>query len=182
MEPWSYAGRMGADCRLPTHKWPSFMDDFEQPWEFLFYKLNDEQLALAATIMRSIWMRRNDFVFHDKFEHPSLDLEGAQSALQDFYEAYNWDMPETIRTSRATVKWIFGRIKIIWDAAVNKHEGRMGVGVVMRDPLGRVLACLGVPKSFCSQPVVAEYWALETAMKLADEKGLENVEYFEGDA
>lgn len=51
-------------------------------------------------------------------------------------------------------------VKENWDASVLEKNQKMGIGIVLRDCNGEVLACLSSPKPFYSQPVVAKFWAL----------------------
>lgn len=55
------------------------------------------------------------------------------------------------------------------------------MGIVIKDCNDKVLACLNSFKTFYSQPIVAEFWALQRAMIFCTELGIENV-HFEGDA
>lgn len=51
----------------------------------------------------------------------------------------------------------------------------MGIEIVIQDHMGEVLACLSVPKSFRSKPLLAECWFLRQTIDLCDELGLQNV-------
>lgn len=64
---------------------------------------------------------------------------------------------------------------------MQEKDQKMGIGIVIRDCHVEVLACLCSSKSFHSQPIVAEFWALWRALILCTELGLENV-HLEGDA
>lgn len=57
----------------------------------------------------------------------------------------------------------------------------MGIGIILRDSYGEVLACLSSPKFFLYQSIVTEYWALWRALIFCSELGIEKA-LFEGDA
>lgn len=53
-----------------------------------------------------------------------------------------------------------GWVKANWDETLNDKSQTMGVGVVIRDCAGAVMACLSSPKVFHSHPIVTEYNAM----------------------
>lgn len=57
----------------------------------------------------------------------------------------------------------------------------MGIGIAIRDGEGKVLACLSSLKSFNSQPIIAECWAIWRTIKFCVEPSLKNIK-LEGDA
>lgn len=64
---------------------------------------------------------------------------------------------------RNAVKWEKpkeGFVKINWDVAVNVQLDKIGVGVVIRDHEGEVLACLSASVDLIRKPVVIEALAL----------------------
>ncbi|KAF5481080.1 hypothetical protein F2P56_001766 [Juglans regia] len=54
-------------------------------------------------------------------------------------------------------------LKLNWDVAIRKTDQKIGVGVVLRDHEGDVLATLMQPVTFCVQPSIAEARGLVTA-------------------
>lgn len=59
------------------------MDFFKQ----LRSKLGEDELVLALTVTRLIWLRHNDFVFRHQFTPPSILLCQAVDSVQAFTEA-----------------------------------------------------------------------------------------------
>lgn len=57
--------------------------------------------------------------------------------------------------------------KINWDAAISKETERMGVGVVIRDDIGRVLAARMKVILYITDPAAAEALAAWEAVVLA---------------
>ncbi|XP_041001630.1 uncharacterized protein LOC121247328 [Juglans microcarpa x Juglans regia] len=72
-------------------------------------------------------------------------------------------------------------VKVNFDATFQKEEGRMGLGVIIRDSIGRVQAMVTGPKDHISSAAQAESVALLRAMDLCTELGFNQV-CFEGDA
>jgi len=54
-------------------------------------------------------------------------------------------------------------MKINWDAAVDKAEGKMGIGVIVRDHEAEVLAALQASRLYVIDPATT---ALRVAMEL----------------
>ncbi|XP_042958163.1 uncharacterized protein LOC122293740 [Carya illinoinensis] len=73
------------------------------------------------------------------------------------------------------------QVKVNWDATLNIKEGRMGIGVVIRDENGDVMVSLCSQKRNVQDPLVAELQALRQAMKLCANLNITEV-IFEGDA
>lgn len=128
---------------LPTHKWSSTMIDLWHIWDLLTEKLSAEQLSLAAHIMRSTWLRRNDFVFQDKIKNPHTT---AQSAIME-YEAFRLaccsKQGEVAPLHQGRRTWMpptKGRIKFNWDVANKLTCGKVGIRVVIRD--WKVIVCV----------------------------------------
>jgi hypothetical protein len=49
--------------------------------------------------------------------------------------------------------------KVNWDAVVDKENSKMGVGVVVQDSMGEVLASFSTPKDHIIAPDIAEAMA-----------------------
>lgn len=58
---------------------------------------------------------------------------------------------------------------------------KMGIGVVIRDDKGDILACLCSSTFFYSKPIITEFGALWRAMRLGMELGFKAIQ-LEGDA
>lgn len=73
------------------------------------------------------------------------------------------------------------KIKVNWDAAVNKKHGRRGVGIVTRDSKGFILATRSTTQRIVLEPIVAEALAALHAVILSKEIGFSDI-ILEGDA
>jgi hypothetical protein len=74
-----------------------------------------------------------------------------------------------------------GKIKANWDAAVDKVRKKMGIGVILQDCNGEVLATLSAPKDFIIAPEIAEATAALRAAYFCQELGFSHI-ILEGDA
>lgn len=66
-----------------------------------------------------------------------------------------------------------------WYAAVREKTQKMGIGVVICDSMGEVLACLSSPNPLYSKLIVAEFGALWISLKFGSELGFRAIQ-FEG--
>lgn len=74
-----------------------------------------------------------------------------------------------------------GWAKANWDAALDRQLGRLGLGVVVRDSCGNLLAGRCTAQVGCLAPAAAEAKVVLLAIQLCREMGLSQV-HFEGDA
>lgn len=50
-------------------------------------KLQSEELESVATIMRSLWLKRNALVYKNQFEIPFMVIQAAREELNEFHQA-----------------------------------------------------------------------------------------------
>lgn len=74
-----------------------------------------------------------------------------------------------------------GMFKINRDAVIDNSKKLMGVGMIVRDHEGKVLAPLYSLKQFIIDPTTAEAYAAWKAMKFSKDLGLQSAQ-LEGDA
>lgn len=81
-------------------------------------------------------------------------------------------------TDRRLVKWEKPpelAMNTNWDAAIDAHHRRVGVGVVIRDSNGEMLACLCSKFDHTKNPIIVEALALRRAAILCAELGFSDV-------
>ncbi|XP_042988653.1 uncharacterized protein LOC122316184 [Carya illinoinensis] len=71
--------------------------------------------------------------------------------------------------------------KVNWDSAVDKVNCKVGVGTIIRDWEGRVIACMRMCKPLFPNPYLAEAFGALHSAKLAIDIGLKQIK-LEGDA
>ncbi|XP_035547284.1 uncharacterized protein LOC118348864 [Juglans regia] len=137
--------------------------------------------------MRGLWVRRNESIFEDIFKSPSQVISIAQNDLKEYKQALQMNkvaLRNNEEGESRTLRWEkprTGSVKANWDAAVDKKQRRVGLGVLIRDEDGKPLVAVEGQKDNVDHPVVAEAQALWKAMVICRDLRLEKV-IFEGDA
>ncbi|XP_059462829.1 uncharacterized protein LOC132191757 [Corylus avellana] len=112
----------------------------------------------------------------------SVALQG--QAVYDYEKANQPEHQKNAFTTQRQVLWTkpeAGWIKVNVDAALNKKEGVMGFGLVMRDQEGTFLAAKCIRKRGLWESVVAEALALYHETVFGREKGVQHI-VIKGDA
>ncbi|KAF5454991.1 hypothetical protein F2P56_024611 [Juglans regia] len=144
--------------------------------------LNQEELQEFVITARRIWWRRNSFIFKKGFTHPNHIVREARTTLNMMAEkktdqCNTQASPTVIHWKAPPVDWY----KVNWDGAVDKVKGLIGIGVVIRDRSGQVIATLRQKEKLYPDPLLAESYGALQAVKLAREIGLHQV-ILEGDS
>ncbi|XP_042958135.1 uncharacterized protein LOC122293694 [Carya illinoinensis] len=145
--------------------------------------LKDEVLMEVAVVAWKIWRRRNDLVFNQTFSSPQLIVRQANQKIEDLNALFSQqttnptNIPQSIQWSAPPVNVY----KINWDSAVDKVNCKVGVGTIIRDWKGRVIACMRMCISLFPDPYLAEAIGALHSVKLALDIGLIQIK-LEGDA
>ncbi|XP_041004003.1 uncharacterized protein LOC121249357 [Juglans microcarpa x Juglans regia] len=139
---------------------------------------------MAATL-RNVWFRRNCVVFENRLECPNRLMLSVKTIVKDqaVQTLGNSDRQEQVRGAD-TLSWEkpdCRYVKINWDASLDQKRKKMGVGIIIRDETGKVLATMCDQKGYVEKAVIAECQALRTTVELCSDLQLQKVE-FEGDA
>ena len=89
-----------------------------------------DQMHLLVTVARQIWLRRNSVVFGGAMVAPSDLVRRAREEFEAVCIAAVTPIPAVVVSTPLPV-WQpppVGHIKINWDASINKHQHKMGVG------------------------------------------------------
>ena len=110
----------------------------------LLDRLEESEFEKVACIAQEIWLRRNKLVFEGPFTHPKtvaiIAAEQLDFHLKVSLQNANGNRPQT---SQEQDKWkapCWGFVKINQDTTLDKQKKLMGVGVVVRDHTGGVIA------------------------------------------
>lgn len=133
-------------------------------------------------IMRNIWKKQNDLVFNQEFLPP---FQVARQAIDEVEILHSANPSEPQVTNQQEVKLNplrEGELKANWDAGVCNITQRTSIGIVIKDSIGAVLACLSSSRNSDAQhPTLAECWALSRTIEFCSEIGVHGV-LLEGDA
>jgi ribonuclease HI len=144
-----------------------------------------EDLEFHAVIARKIWFRRNTVVHGGEFSHPNVLLQEAVSSFTDYKNINAKDgRPPQLPITRVPTKWQFpppGLYKVNWDAAIDSLNKRMGMGIIVRDCAGQVIAAKSQTVFFLQDPVIAEAQAALCAVEFSRDLGLQSI-ILEGDS
>lgn len=135
-------------------------------------------------VAKRIWIRRNEVVHSGCFTHPNVVAMQAKEQLQDF-RTLNEAQQEVIRQPLSSLaRWeapppeLF---KVNWNVAFSQGDKQMGVGVIIRDSKGEVIAALSQPVMATYDPVSAESMATLRAVEFCKELGIHDF-ILEGDS
>jgi len=174
-----------SECSPRIHKCVSDASDFLTLFGILEERLEREELEFAAMVTQRIWFRRNRFVFDGIFTHPSSLIKSAKESLEEFRKAvdsmYIFSSPSPISSPAHWSKPPQGYFKMNWDAAVDRDQKWMGVGIVSRDSNGKVIASKCSYHRYISDPLVAEALGAKLCVEFGIFLGIKSV-VIEGDA
>jgi len=174
---WSEASRAIQKCAIND-------SDFFRIFCELYERLEIEDLELAAMIAQRLWHRRNQWVFENKFMPPKCLLDGAEDSMKNFKEIQAFPSISGSRAPAPSVSWNppnVDTVKINWDAAIDKRKNLMGVGIIVRNNFGAVLATQCAVQKFILDPSVAEAIGAKLGADLGRFLGLDSI-VLEGDA
>lgn len=106
----------------------------------IFGKLSDrleqEDLELVAMVTQKIWLRRNRVVFGEPVMPPSCLLKSAIESLDDFQKVQATTRTPPQDHPNNHTQWsnpLPERIKMNWNAALDRRNKLTGVGLIARD-------------------------------------------------
>ena len=101
-------------------------------------------MELIVAVCWSIWHSRNLFLFKNKKEDPQLSVAAAEAMVQSYSRIQMPQMQGNSKQSTANQKqWKHppeGWFKVNVDAAVRVEQQRIGMGIVIRNSRGKVIA------------------------------------------
>ncbi|GLT71410.1 hypothetical protein SLA2020_434310 [Shorea laevis] len=148
---------------------------------------DDADLEVVLFIARRLWLRRNAVIFGDSITHPFQFVKQCHAAFEEFRlaTAVSDSIPSSESLPPLSIplwqKPAPGTLKTNWDAAVDVRRNCMGVGVIIRDATGNVIAAQSSSFPNITDPAVAESFGLWQAVSLCKDLELSQI-HFEGDA
>ena len=119
---------------------------FHDTKELLLYANEEKKkLEVMVAIMWTVWFRRNHIRVHQKDYPITQVIPNSRQALSNFHRANTVQQSQAFVSSTSQVSWIpppANSLKINFDGALFKDINISGLGVVIRNDLGQVLASL----------------------------------------
>jgi ribonuclease HI len=159
--------------------------EFLQLAEHLLARCEEEDFEMFVQLARQIWARRNRWVFERKFTNPFSIVQETETYMAEYKKAQEEEWPgKPVNRSREEMKWVAptrGWVKANWDVAVDKSSGMVGIGVVIREDQGRVIAAMSKHRRGALEATTGEALAAFHAADFCREMGLKCIN-LEGDA
>lgn len=171
-------------CEGPIHKSSILVDNFFSIFCYLCNHLNDNDLELFTMLAHKIWIPRNRLVFDGLVQPPHCLLKGAIEELEEFQKTLGDVVTLLNGGGISSSQWstpAVGNIKINWDAALDGRKKLMGVGIVARDSVGRVVATMCAFLPYIRDLTMAKAIGAWRAVEFRREMDFNSIE-LEGDA
>lgn len=99
-------------------------------------------------IDRQIQYRRNNVIHGKGFSHPNSDISQAKVEFQNYRETKESHFNNAAKHEDLICVWKKppeGAYKVNWDAATNSANGKIVIGVIIKDSNGEVIGTLRAP-------------------------------------
>ncbi|KAK0603911.1 hypothetical protein LWI29_010038 [Acer saccharum] len=152
----------GRDSHKVLYMKDGICEELEQRNEEDLLSVRDLEI-LCVTLLK-VWMTRNDWVHNRKKSDVSNVVWWSRNYIDEQHRISGKMVPTKSKVGDRWSPPDQGLLKVNCSAAMDKRRRRIGLGTVIRDSEGRVMAC-------CSQVCDANF-DLETAKAMAVYKGL----------
>lgn len=175
MDVWNEGARIFQKC---SYREPNFLLLVEK----MLQRCDAEEFMQFVGIARRILLRRNDLVYGGNFWHPAEIIRHMQSARLSYNVAHAG--VHTTRETGRQLQWLApptGWIMANWDASVDRPRGIWGMGVIVRNSAGDLMAARCCSRMGYLEPTDAEALAALEATQICRNLGYDWVK-FVGDA
>jgi ribonuclease HI len=142
--------------------------------------LSTSELQLFAMITWSIWYRRNCHWRNQPIDTNDQLLQRAQRTLGEFLEAQESpNLPSRTTEPQIRTKWkppLLGRYKVNYDGAMFEESSEAGIGVIIRNNRGEVMASMCHRIHYPHLTEAMEAYAARSATQLAIDLGFKEVD------
>ena len=142
----------------------------------------DSEPEIFITLCWALWQRRNKLRLHQEVDPISQVGPKTKSYLEEYLK--ETDQSKTQAQPAPEARWTPPRLlryKVNYDGAVFKETNEAGIGIIVRDSSGLVMASLVQKVLFPHSIPSIEAWAAKRSIQFALEIGLTEAE-FEGDS
>ncbi|KAF5477039.1 hypothetical protein F2P56_003718 [Juglans regia] len=133
---------------------------------------------------KAIWHRRNTWLFEQQFHPPSQVSKLVQAEMASIKLWLENGIKQTEVQEPKNNRWIAPQLDVFkanWDAAIDKGNSRLGIGVIVRNSEGSVMASLCSSMDLILDPLLGEAVAARRASSFCVELGLQHI-ILEGDS
>ncbi|XP_042990668.1 uncharacterized protein LOC122317666 [Carya illinoinensis] len=173
---WSQCNRRIQKASFPCHLFKSLL-------EACLKTFDEEELVEFGLTAWKIWKRRNEVVFSNTLSHPSSINQSVKLLITDLDQAHQ-PARQCSPPSSVLLAWEAPpqeKLKTNWDAGLDKASCKVGVGAVVRNWEGKVLATMRMNHSLYPDPFLAEAYAAHQAALFLKSMGWRDV-IMEGDS
>ncbi|XP_042944781.1 uncharacterized protein LOC122278662 [Carya illinoinensis] len=124
----------------------------------MFSVLDENDMSTFASIVHQLWKRRNQYVFEGKYDAPETVVSTATKLVLNYKEANRIQVSRDKPVAPSVRSWSappLHAFKANWDASVDKVQCKVGIGVVIRDWNGCVVATLRSQRDLLPDPLLA---------------------------
>jgi len=166
------------------HKFCFAGADFQGLFAYCMERCTKDELELMATTARRIWLRRNAWIFEQRFEHPDVVYSEAMKAWLAFKRCNMIDHEMSLKGERneenssRQSSWSppsDGVIKVNWDASINVVKDWVGLGTIARDSKGLCMGARCITIHARTNPKTAEFMEALQAVQFSKEVGFWDV-------
>ncbi|XP_042974637.1 uncharacterized protein LOC122306269 [Carya illinoinensis] len=150
----------------------------------MFSVLDESDMSIFASIAHQLCKRRNLYVFERKFEAPETVVKTATQIALEYKEANSIQGSKIKPAASSAQSWSTPPLHVFkanWDASIDKMQCRVGVGVVVRDWNGQVVATLRSQRDLFPDPLLAESIVALKAVILCNQLNMQDI-ILEGDS
>lgn len=145
-----------AGCLARLQKCAGHQADMLQLMEVLFHRLSMDELEQFLVQAWFIWNQRNAMLHGKQMQAPEVLIKRAQDFTNEFRRAKNQLEAPTMVSN--PMRWrppSLARFKLNFDASIFKDTGNTGIGAIIRNDSGEVMAALLTkgPPVACSKEV-----------------------------
>ncbi|GKU89382.1 hypothetical protein SLEP1_g3524 [Rubroshorea leprosula] len=154
------------------------VDSFAEFFDTVALTVDQRKLALFGVVCWSLWNNRNDILWESKRQQPQHVCEMAVRFLQEYGEAVRHKCGTRGGPRRGEIKWEppdESHFKVNVDGALFQNSKEFGVGAVVRDCNGEVIAAMSCRRQGTLRVEAVEAYGLRGALQWAYELGLRKI-------
>jgi hypothetical protein len=134
--------------------------DFIQVAEKMMKRCEKDDFAMFVQLAHQIWLRQNGWIYEKVFTSPNDLVNMTYSYALEYKRANEQsNLLHNGNRNEQGGKWeapTNGWYKANWDVALDSSSGRMGIGVIIRDDKGGVIAAMSKTREGLLEPTMGK--------------------------